>query len=383
MTKRFRKHDGDKTAERIRSILASGGWHPHEPLVFAVGRSIHPGVACQHFLDMLDKKKGGYNPSLDYNARIHYARARLVKNLLDQMVRSAQVLRKGHNSDCFYWLIPSGGKARMHNTRYMDLPLEKVKIHPDIQMRTASEINDQIPRDYAEVLHAGGTLPPVMIFLEEEENYWLADGHYRLKAHQIARRETIPACVSDGTLRDAILYACGANQQHGQVRSVDAAQKAVLRLLDDPEWSKESNIWIARACGVVEGLVKTLQQKTHDKAKMTSAARPAKGGRPKATEKAQEAADENLYGKGKHTSSKTGTSAERRIARLKRDHPDIGERLDRGEFKSVAAAERAARGEEPNQPRKKKTPLEQAKAICGKLSSAERAELLAWLQEGA
>jgi len=37
-----------------------------------------------------------------------------------------------------------------------------------------------------------------------------------------------------------------------------------------------------------------------------------------------------------------GTSATYRIAKLKRDHPDVAERLEAGEFKNVAEAERAA-----------------------------------------
>lgn len=48
---------------------------------------------------------------------------------------------------------------------------------------------------------------------------------------------------------------------------------------------------------------------------------------------------------------------DRRIARLKRDHADIADRLANGEFKSIAAAERAARGEEPHPAYPKKTAL--------------------------
>ena len=40
-----------------------------------------------------------------------------------------------------------------------------------------------------------------------------------------------------------------------------------------------------------------------------------------------------------------GNAASYRVAKLKRDHPAIADRLAAGEFKSVAAAERAAKGE--------------------------------------
>jgi hypothetical protein len=42
------------------------------------------------------------------------------------------------------------------------------------------------------------------------------------------------------------------------------------------------------------------------------------------------------------TSPDRGTSAKYRIAKLKRDHPEVAERLAAGEFKTVAEAERAA-----------------------------------------
>jgi hypothetical protein len=45
-----------------------------------------------------------------------------------------------------------------------------------------------------------------------------------------------------------------------------------------------------------------------------------------------------------------GTSATYRTAKLKRDHPEIAERMAAGEFKSVAEAERAAGVREPVEP---------------------------------
>jgi hypothetical protein len=42
-----------------------------------------------------------------------------------------------------------------------------------------------------------------------------------------------------------------------------------------------------------------------------------------------------------------GNSSDYRIRKLRRDFPEVAAKLDRGEFKSVAAAERHARGEEP------------------------------------
>jgi hypothetical protein len=41
-------------------------------------------------------------------------------------------------------------------------------------------------------------------------------------------------------------------------------------------------------------------------------------------------------------------AASYRIRRLRRDDPEVAQRLDQGEFRSVAAAERAAGGEDPH-----------------------------------
>lgn len=73
-----------------------------------------------------------------------------------------------------------------------------------------------------------------------------------------------------------------------------------------------------------------------------------------------------------HQQHSGGTGAVYRVARLRRDCPEAAERLERGEFKSVAAAERYARGEEPHPPRKAPTPLDVLRRAWAKASKAER-----------
>jgi hypothetical protein len=65
------------------------------------------------------------------------------------------------------------------------------------------------------------------------------------------------------------------------------------------------------------------------------------------------------------------------VARLKRDHPEVAARLAGGEFKSVAAAGRFARGEGPHPPRKVPTPLDLLRRAWAKASKAERKQFLA------
>ena len=47
----------------------------------------------------------------------------------------------------------------------------------------------------------------------------------------------------------------------------------------------------------------------------------------------------------KNVTSTRGNSSEYRISRLKRDYPEVAARVEAGEFKTVAAAERAALAE--------------------------------------
>lgn len=97
----------------------------------------------------------------------------------------------------------------------------------------------------------------------------------------------------------------------------------------------------------------------------------------------------NQYAEGRinneniQPSGQGGTSRTARVARLKRDHPDIAQRLAAGEFKSVAAAVRAARGEDPHPPRRLPPALELAKRAYARLDAAERQEFKTWIKQQA
>lgn len=60
----------------------------------------------------------------------------------------------------------------------------------------------------------------------------------------------IDVAVQPGGLRDAILFAVGANATHGLRRMNADKRRAVMRLLDDPEWAAWSDREIARRCSV-------------------------------------------------------------------------------------------------------------------------------------
>ena len=124
--------------------------------------------------------------------------------------------------------------------------------------------------EYAEEMAAGAEFPSVVVF-HDGDTYWVADGHHRAEAARQAGFTSIACQVHRGSLRDAILYSCGANAEHGWRRSSDCKRIAVKRLLGDAEWSRWSSREIARRCRVSASLVDTLRKEATIKAAVLTA----------------------------------------------------------------------------------------------------------------
>lgn len=116
------------------------------------------------------------------------------------------------------------------------------------------EIDEGVVADYAAKIVASVELPPAVVFHDGAE-HWLADGFHRYHAHRKAGFKTMPCEVREGTRRDAILFACGANAGHGLRRSNADKRKAVETLLKDEEWGKWSDREIAERCAVSNSTV--------------------------------------------------------------------------------------------------------------------------------
>lgn len=112
------------------------------------------------------------------------------------------------------------------------------------------ELDSTTVFEYMDALIDGVELPPVTVFVDAEEQRWLADGFHRLEAARRARHAVIHAEVRFGSLRDAVLHAAGANASHGLRRTNADKRKAVHILLGDEEWSQWSNRRIAQHAGV-------------------------------------------------------------------------------------------------------------------------------------
>jgi len=129
----------------------------------------------------------------------------------------------------------------------MKIKLNELRLDGGTQPRT--NINQEVVSEYADVLIDGGKLPAIKVFHDGIYN-WVADGFHRFFAHKKAGVTEIECSVETGTLRDAVLYSVGANNDHGLRRTNDDKRKAVMTLLEDLEWRDWSDGEIARRCRV-------------------------------------------------------------------------------------------------------------------------------------
>lgn len=128
----------------------------------------------------------------------------------------------------------------------------------DEKLQSRTEISETTVSEYAENMKAGDEFPPVLVYFCGV-HYYLTDGYHRYHAHKRAEKVSILCEIVNGTRRDAILYAAGANSKHGMRRTHADKRKAVMMLLDDLEWSDWSNSEIARRCGVSPTFVANLR----------------------------------------------------------------------------------------------------------------------------
>lgn len=132
------------------------------------------------------------------------------------------------------------------------IELSKVRIDGELQPR--AELNQDTIAEYAEAYKSGAKFPPVKLFFDGS-SYWLADGFHRYSAARDAGLTTIYEEIIPGSRRDALLFSRSANDGHGLRRSNADKRKTVLSMLVDAEWSRWTDVNIAKACAVSSNFV--------------------------------------------------------------------------------------------------------------------------------
>ena len=134
------------------------------------------------------------------------------------------------------------------NHAFAEIAISAITVDTVAQIR-ANGTDPQVVGDYAEAMEQGATFPPVVLF-HDGAAYFAGDGFHRIAAADTIGRAAVLADVRQGTRRDAILFAVGANADHGLRRSQADRRNAVLTLLRDPEWSRLSDRKIAEMARV-------------------------------------------------------------------------------------------------------------------------------------
>lgn len=127
--------------------------------------------------------------------------------------------------------------------------LNLLNIRTDGGTQPRLELDQNLVKEYAEVMREGVVFPPVEVFHDGSE-YWLVDGFHRYFGYKANGLTSIEAIVHTGTLREAQFYAWKANNKHGN-RLKPEDIRAILRImLTDEEYSKWSNNHIAKELDV-------------------------------------------------------------------------------------------------------------------------------------
>jgi len=159
--------------------------------------------------------------------------------------------------------------AKPANT-YRTLPITSLRFGGETQARAATCA--ETVKEYTDALQSGAKFPPVIVYHDALNLYYVGDGTHRVMATLETGGLTIECEVRQGGLIEAKKYACSANKSHGLKRTNADKRKAVVmywELVKD-ENPRPSNTAIADWCGVVESFVRKVIKEKKEDPKLTS-----------------------------------------------------------------------------------------------------------------
>lgn len=137
------------------------------------------------------------------------------------------------------------------------IEISNILVVDDFQPRC--KLNNEVVEDYAKEIAAKKKFPPIVVYQINSE-YHLVDGRHRLDAYRKNGHEKIECDVKVGSRQDALLFAVGANADHGLRRTNADKRRVVKMLLNEPSWKDKSNNAIAEQCKVTEALVRKVKK---------------------------------------------------------------------------------------------------------------------------
>lgn len=130
-----------------------------------------------------------------------------------------------------------------------------------IEATAATQIRKKLDKhlidEFSDAIKAGAIFPKpgergaMVVFAEaNSERYILADGFHRLYAHIHAGVEEVDVEIREGDPTDALMYALGANEEHGLRRSKADRRRAIEIALSHPTIGQMTRQEIADICHV-------------------------------------------------------------------------------------------------------------------------------------
>jgi len=138
-----------------------------------------------------------------------------------------------------------------------DIPMADICLDVNLQHR---EVSDEVVSRYKALIEDGYKLPPIDVVYDGKA-YWLWDGYHRYQSHRKLGKKYICANVEEGSKRDAIHYSFNANSIHGVPRPKGTIEKIMRIIFADGEWSKDTNVAIAKWVVCTEGAVRYFKDK--------------------------------------------------------------------------------------------------------------------------
>jgi len=129
------------------------------------------------------------------------------------------------------------------------LKITQIKVDQSILGRAT--LDEGLLVEYEELRRTEeAVFPPIVVFKDTAENYWLGDGNHRLHVEKKIGNNTIDVDLREGSKSDARWFAAGANLNHGQRPSRGDRLHAIQNLLLDPAHQKRPFVAIGKQCGV-------------------------------------------------------------------------------------------------------------------------------------
>ena len=109
------------------------------------------------------------------------------------------------------------------------MEIEISKIHP-FKNHPFKVLDDEKMQDLVESVKINGVLTPVLLRMDENEDYEMVSGHRRMHAAQLAGLTTIPAIVRELSDDDAIVAMVDANIQREELLPSEKAFAYKMKL---------------------------------------------------------------------------------------------------------------------------------------------------------